>query len=264
MGNLHKTKDKRNELIVKISFIIAVITLWEFGTRISGQSKLFPPISVIMKSVLTNLLEGELLSHITFSLYLIASGIIIGMLLAFAITALCMISKWFFHVMEVIISVMHPLPGIALLPIVMLVVGLGAKAIIIIIVHSILWPIIVNSLAGFRSIPKIQLELGRNIGMKEFKLVYSVMIPNAFPYILSGLKIAWARSWRALVSAEMVFGASGLVGGLGWFIYKTRYFMEIPSVFAGLVSVIIIGMLVDELLLKMVEKNTVKKWGMSV
>jgi NitT/TauT family transport system permease protein len=90
------------------------------------------------------------------------------------------------------------------------------------------------------------------------------MIPNAFPYILSGLKIAWARSWRALVSAEMVFGASGVVGGLGWFIYKTRYFMDIEAVFAGLISVIIIGMLVDEFLLKTLENKTVKKWGMSV
>jgi NitT/TauT family transport system permease protein len=256
-------RERRVTVITKVLFILILFFLWEYLPVWTGRDKLFPPLSRVLESLWENLTAGELLQHIKFSLYLIFSGIGLGIILAFFLTAFCMISKTFARIMDVIVSIMHPLPGIALLPVVMLLVGLGTKAIIIIIIHSILWPLIVNSLAGFRAIPKIQLELGRNIGMSEFRLIWAVMIPNAFPYILSGLKIAWARSWRALVSAEMVFGASGVVGGLGWFIYKTRYFMDIESVFAGLISVIIIGMLVDEFLLKTLENKTVKKWGMS-
>ncbi len=255
-------QDRIRIRIIKSSFLILVILLWEIGPTLSG-SQLLPPFHSVMKALWTNSIHGDLLKNVRYSLYMIFTGITIGMILAFGLTALAMVSKTTEAILEVVISIMHPLPGIAMLPIVMLLFGLGTQAIIIIIVHSILWPLIVNSLAGFRSIPKIQIELGRNLGLKGVRLVWSVMVPNAFPYILSGIKIAWARSWRALVSAEMVFGAAGMVGGIGWYIYKTRYFMEIPSVFAGLVAVIIIGIIMDELILNLLEKNTVRKWGMS-
>jgi NitT/TauT family transport system permease protein len=259
-----KISEKNKTLATKISFIVALFFLWEFVPVWTDSDKIIPPFHAVMVAFWENLWHGDLLQHVGYSLQLIFTGILIGMVLAFVLTALCIISKRFNDVMDVVISIMHPLPGIALLPVVMLLVGLGAKSIIIIIVHSILWPLIVNALAGFRSIPKIQIELGKNLGMKGIKLIWLVMIPNAFPYILSGIKIAWARSWRALVSAEMVFGASGMIGGLGWYIYKTRFFMDVSGMFAGLISVIIIGMLVDEIVLKSIERNTVQKWGMSV
>lgn len=256
--------DKRKSLATRLIFLVALFVVWEFLPRWTGSEKIIPTFSMAVEAFWINLWQGDLFKHIAYSLQLIFTGILIGMLLAFVLTAFCMLSKRFNDVMDVVISIMHPLPGIALLPVVMLLVGLGSKSIIIIIVHSILWPLIVNALAGFRAIPRIQLELGRNLGMRPLRLIWSVMIPNAFPYILSGLKIAWARSWRALVSAEMVFGASGMVGGLGWYIYKTRFFMDVSGMFAGLISVIIIGMIVDELVLKTLERKTVQKWGMSL
>ena len=258
-------KEKYKRIFTKLGFVLFALAAWEFFTRLnSGGSFLVPPVSQMVVAFVRSLLSGELTEHIIFSLYLIGAGIGLGIVFAFFLTALYMISKRVADILDIVISIMHPLPGIALLPIVMLLVGLGAKAIIVIIIHSIIWPVIVNSVTGFKAVPKIQLELGRNIGMGEFKLIYSVMIPNAFPYILSGLKIAWSRSWRALVAAEMVFGASGIIGGLGWFIYKKRYFMEIPEVFAGLLAIIIIGYIVDELVLYRIEKNTVQKWKMSL
>jgi len=260
----NQRSEKIKSTATKVSFLVALFLLWEFLPTWTQSDKIIPPFHEVIKAFWVNLWTGDLLKHVGYSLELIFTGIAIGILLAFVLTALCIISKRFNDVMDVVISIMHPLPGIALLPVVMLLAGLGAKSIVIIIIHSILWPLIVNALAGFNSIPKIQTELGKNLGMKGLKLIWLVMIPNAFPYILSGIKIAWARSWRALVSAEMVFGASGMIGGLGWYIYKTRFFMDVSGMFAGLISVIIIGMVVDELVLKSIERNTVQKWGMSV
>ncbi len=259
-------KDRKSiAAVTKVLFIVLVLLIWQIitGKRDGDEFTLIPSISQIAVAFWDGIVTGEIITHLLYSLKLIGIGILIGVVLAFLLTALYMVVPLFSHVLDAILTIMHPLPGIALLPIVMLLVGLGAKAIIIIIVHSILWPIIVNAVTGFKSVPKTQLELGRNLGMGEFKLVYSVMIPNAFPHILSGLKIAWSRSWRALVAAEMVFGATGVAGGLGWFIYKKRYLMEVTPVFAGLVVIIIVGMIVDEVLFRQIEKNTVIKWGMS-
>jgi NitT/TauT family transport system permease protein len=253
------------ELWIKTGFIIGALAIWEVIARAGRvSSTLFPPVSTIFIALWDNIKTGEILEHLSYSLYLIFIGIGIGIVLTFILTAFYMVYKPFANIMDVVISIMHPLPGIALLPIIMLIVGLGAEAIIIVIVQSVIWPVMVNSIAGFRSIPATQIELGRNIGMSEFRLVWSVMIPNAFPHIFAGLKIAWSRSWRALIGAEMIFGATGLVGGLGWYIYKKRYFLEIPDVYAGLLVIVIIGVIVEELVMKQVEKRTIVKWGVTV
>jgi NitT/TauT family transport system permease protein len=83
------------------------------------------------------------------------------------------------------------------------------------------------------------------------------------PHILTGLKLAWAYSWRTIIAAELVFGVTGADGGLGWFIYKMRYSLETTAVFAGLVTIILIGLLID-LGFRRLENATVKRWGMSV
>ena len=82
------------------------------------------------------------------------------------------------------------------------------------------------------------------------------------PAVVTGLKIGWAFAWRTLIAAELVFGVSSGAGGIGWFIYENRNQLEIPSVFAGLLMVIIIGLLVESVVFRSIEIYTVRKWGM--
>ena len=83
-----------------------------------------------------------------------------------------------------------------------------------------------------------------------------------FPSILTGLKIGWAFAWRTLIAAELVFGVSSGSGGLGWFIFENRNQLETANVFAGLFTVIIIGLLVESVVFRSIENGTVRKWGM--
>lgn len=92
--------------------------------------------------------------------------------------------------------------------------------------------------------------------------VTKILIPAAFPSILTGLKIGWALAWRTLIAAELLFGVSSGSGGLRWFIYENKNQLEIPSVFAGLFTVILIGLLVENLIFRNIERRTVRKWGM--
>jgi NitT/TauT family transport system permease protein len=246
-------------------FIVGFLILWEL-VALSGiyPPLLFPDLGSISKAFVESIQSGEMLRRTGFSLYLIGAGLGLGIVLAFVLAALAMVSRFFADLTESVVAILHPLPGIALLPIVLLWFGTGSRSIIVIIVHSVLWPLMLNTYTGFRSVSKTQLEVGRNIGLKGLGLVRSVMVPAAFPYILAGLKIAWARSWRALVAAEMVFGASGSEGGLGWLIYQHRFFLDIPGVFAGLVMIIAIGVLVEDLFFAQLEQRTVERWGMTV
>lgn len=246
-------------------FIAGFLVIWELValSRIYPRL-LFPDLGSIAQAFVKSIQSGEMLRRTGFSLYLIGTGLAAGIALAFALAALAMVSRLFADLSESIVSILHPLPGIALLPIVLLWFGTGARSIIVIIVHSVVWPLMLNTYTGFRSVSKTQLEVGRNIGLSGLGLVRSVMVPAAFPYIVAGLKIAWARSWRALVAAEMVFGASGNQGGLGWLIYQHRFFLDIPGVFAGLVMIILIGVVVEDLFFAQLEERTVERWGMTV
>jgi NitT/TauT family transport system permease protein len=87
-------------------------------------------------------------------------------------------------------------------------------------------------------------------------------VPAAFPAILTGLKIGWAFAWRTLVAAELVFGVSSRSGGLGWYVFEARAEMDTPKVFAGLFSVILIGLLVESVIFRAIEYRTVQRWGM--
>ena len=90
-----------------------------------------------------------------------------------------------------------------------------------------------------------------------------MLIPAAFPSILAGLKIGWAFAWRTLIAAELVFGVSSGSGGLGWYIYENKNQLNIPEVFAGLLSIILIGLLVENVVFRTIETLTITKWGMN-
>ena len=103
--------------------------------------------------------------------------------------------------------------------------------------------------------------VGRNYNLSGLRFVARILIPAAFPSILAGLKIGWAFAWRTLIAAELVFGTTSGQGGLGWFIFENRNLLDIPAVFAGLLTVIIIGLIVENLIFRTIERNTVQKWG---
>ena len=87
-------------------------------------------------------------------------------------------------------------------------------------------------------------------------------MPAALPSILTGVKIGWAFAWRTEIAAELVFGASSGSGGLGWFIFEARNQLDTAAVFAGLTAVVIIGLIVENLFFRLIERHTVRKWGM--
>ncbi len=249
----------------RIIWIVFIALIWEIIAKSAYFSPLiFPGLETIFKALYTELFSGELLKQIIFSLSLIIQGLIISLIIALLFSLLSLISKNFNSLLDTLIALAHPLPGIALMPLVLIWFGVGTASILFIIVHSVLWPLVLNLRTGFKAIPEIYKLVGKNYGLNSFEIMWYIMTPAAFPYFLAGLKIGWARAWRALISAEMLFGAAGSMGGLGWFIFKKRVFFDLPGVFAGIIVIVIIGILVEDLIFNKLEDMTVKKWGMQI
>jgi NitT/TauT family transport system permease protein len=104
--------------------------------------------------------------------------------------------------------------------------------------------------------------VGRNYALGGLRFVMKILIPTAFPSILAGLKIGWAFAWRTLIAAELVFGTTSGRGDLGWFIFEAKNNPSIREVFAGLLSIILIGLFVEDSIFRFIETNTVQRWGM--
>ncbi len=157
---------------------------------------------------------------------------------------------------------MHPVPSVALLPLLIIWFGIGPLSLVIVIINSALWPLFLNCYTGFRTVHQTYLEVGRNIGLKGVHLVTAVMIPAALPYLLTGFEISWARSWRAAIAVELVFGAATTSGGIGWTIYMSYFDIEMPMMVAAILTIAVVGVLMERCIMDTIEKYTVVKWGM--
>jgi NitT/TauT family transport system permease protein len=252
-----------NYSAVRKTFILVLLmAAWEGGARLLGNELLFPTFVATVEAFFEGIANGGLTLKVWASLKVLLMGYGAGIGLAAVLTAFGIASKIGTDFLETLTSMFNPLPAIALLPIALIWFGLGNGSLVFVLVHSVLWAVALNTHSGFLAVSNTLRMVGRNYGLGGFSYVTKILIPAAFPSILTGLKIGWAFAWRTLIASELVFGVSSGSGGLGWFIYENKNQLEIPNVFAGLLTVILIGLAVENLIFRTVETHTVRKWGM--
>ncbi len=246
----------------RILIVLALAAIWQaYGAWLSNPL-IFPSFGAVLDALWESILTRNLLWRAWSSIVVLAKGYVIGVALALAITALAVSTRIGSDLLSTLTAMFNPLPAIALLPIALLWFGLGETSLVFVLVHSVLWPLALNTHAGFTAVSDTLRMAGRNYGLTGLRYVAGVLIPAAFPSILAGLKIAWAFAWRTLIAAELVFGVSSRSGGLGWFIFENRNELNIPEVFAGLVMVILIGLAMEGVVFRAIEARTVRLWGM--
>jgi NitT/TauT family transport system permease protein len=246
----------------KLVLLALLALIWELYARWLNNPLLFPTFSATCSAFIDGLFGGTLFARALTSLRVLLIGYAAGIVCAAVLTTIAISSRVGTDLLELLTSMFNPLPAIALLPLALIWFGLGYGSIVFVIIHSVLWAVSLNTHSGFLSVSNTLRMVGRNYGLGSLSYVGSILIPAAFPSILTGLKIGWAFAWRTLIAAELVFGVSSGSGGLGWFIYENKNQLEIPNVFAGLLTVIVIGLVVENVIFRMVEARTVRRWGM--
>ena len=242
--------------------LVILAAAWESYARWIDNSLIFPTFSETIEALVAGFRSGVLLGRTLTTLQVLVTGYACGLLLAAVFTTLAVSTRIGTDLLSTLTAMFNPLPAIALLPLALLWFGLGVPSLVFVIVHSVLWAVALNTHTGFLSVSETLRMAGHNVGLTGVRYVLSILIPAAFPSILAGLKIGWAFAWRTLIAAELVFGVSARSGGLGWFIFENRNLLDTPNVFAGLLTVIIIGLLVENVIFRAVEARTVRRWGM--
>jgi NitT/TauT family transport system permease protein len=246
----------------KTMIILILALIWEVYGRYLDNPLLFPTLSETLESLRDRIADGVLPARAFASVKVLLMGYAAGVFLAATLTIVAINTRIGSDFLETMTAMFSPLPAIALLPLALIWFGLGNGSLVFVLIHSVLWPVALNTHSGFRGVSQTLRMVGRNYDLRGLTYVFKILIPAAFPSILSGLKIGWAFTWRTLIAAELVFGVSSGKGGLGWFIFERRNLLEIPDVFAGLLTVILIGLVVENLFFRTLERRTVMRWGM--
>lgn len=253
----------RNSVWRRLVLLIILVGSWDVYARWLDNALLIPTAQEIFNAFVDACISGSLPARLLTSLSVLLLGYSVGLILAALLTCVGIASKLGRDLLVMLTAMFNPLPAIALLPLAMLWFGLGTPSLVFVLAHSVIWAVALNTLTGFESVSPTLRMVGRNYGLRGPAFVLKILIPAAMPSLLSGLKVGWAFAWRTLIAAELVFGVAAGSGGLGWFIYENKNQLEIPTVFAGLATVILIGLAVENMVFHLIEVRTIKRWGMT-
>ncbi len=242
--------------------LAALIGLWQAYVSISDVNPLlFSSPRDVGEAFYDGWKDGSLAETTWTTLQILAEGIGIGILVAIALNVFATLTQIGEDLLALLTAILNPLPGVAVLPLAILWFGLNTRALLFVIANAAAWPIAINISTGFKTVNQTIVAVGRNIGLSQRRLVTDVLAPAALPYAITGLKTAWAFGWRTVIAAELVFGVAGGEGGLGTFINNAKLYLLIPQVFAGLVTIAILGVLF-EAVFRVLERRTIVRWGM--
>jgi len=236
--------------------IIVFLAIWEIAPRIGlVEAAFLPPLSDVLVSGWKLILNGQLFTHLqaslTRSLVGFAAAVVIAIPLGLAIGWY----KNFADTINPLLELLRNTAALALLPVFILLLGIGEASKIALVIYACSWPILLNTITGVQNVDPLLIKSARTMGLTSVKLFHKVILPAAVPTIFVGVRLAGAFSVLVLVAAEMV----GAKAGLGYLIIYSQYNFQIPEMFFGIISITVVGLSINYFLVSLEKHFTAWK-----
>lgn len=235
----------------KSAAIVALLLVWELASRFGLVDRTFlPPFSEVAQAWWDLVASGQLADNARASLVRSFSGF--GIAVAVSVP-LGLLIGWYRPVADLLnplLQVFLNTAALALLPVFVLLLGIGETSKISIVVYACAWPILFNTISAVRTVDPALLRLAKSMDLSAPRLFQKVILPASVPTIFTGIRLAGAVSIVVLVAAEMI----GAKAGLGYLINASQYNFAIPQMYAGIVTISVIGVAFNQLLVA-VEKR---------
>jgi NitT/TauT family transport system permease protein len=230
----------------RVAAIAVLAAIWEVLPRLGLVDATFlPPLSEVLGAWWQLVLSGELIEHAQASLTRSLAGFALAVVVAIPLGLLIGWYKPAATLLNPLLEVFRNTAALALLPVFVLILGLGETSKIAIIFYACSWPILLNTVSGVRTVDPLLIKSARSLGLGPLRLFQKVVLPAAVPTIFTGIRLAGAYSILILIAAEMV----GAKAGLGYLINYAQYNFAVPDMYAGIITISAIGLIVNQLLI---------------
>jgi NitT/TauT family transport system permease protein len=226
--------------------VMAIALLWQVSVW-SGRfsSVLLPSIAEVFQALVALWVTGDLWVQIGYSLGTVIMGVVISFLMALFMIFMGQIVPVLQRHLYTLESIFNPLPGIAILPLVILWFGVSYQSMMVILFHACFWPLWAQLNLRILTIKAQYQPMIDVFKIPRRRQWQSLYLLGSKHEMAVALKTAWSRGWRALISIEMIFGMVGNHRGLGWLIYERRMYMDTAGLYAGLIVIAMLGIGVD-------------------
>ena len=233
------------------SVFAVLLLLWEAGARSNPKFQFYlPPVSQIVYALGTLLIGAQVAGHLLITLLRFIVGYAIAAVVAVILGIVLGYFRFAHSLAAIVIEFLRPMPSVAIIPVAILVLGIGDAMIVAVTVYASVWPILVNTVDGVRQIERTLIDTGRTFGLSRRRILWQVVLPAASPYILTGLRISLSIALILVTTAEMLAGSKGI----GFFILDQERSMNNANVYAGVILVASLGYALNQTFLCVEQK----------
>ncbi|WP_018680984.1 ABC transporter permease [Actinokineospora enzanensis] len=240
-------------LFTKSAAILALLAVWEVAPRLDlVDSTFLPPFSQVAAAWWELLIDGQLAVHLAASLVRALSGFGLAVLVAVPLGLLIGWYKPVSDLLSPLLEVFRNTAALALLPVFVLLLGIGETSKIAIVLYACLWPVLLNTISAVRTVDPTLVKLARSMDLPPARVFQKVVLPAAVPTVFTGIRLAGGVSVLVLVAAEMV----GAKAGLGQLINAAQYNFAVPRMYAGIVTLSVFGVVFNQVLVAVERRFT--------
>jgi NitT/TauT family transport system permease protein len=232
-----RTRDR----LLNVISPLALLLVWELCARFGViDTRFFPAPSSVMATLIDMLRTGELVTHTAVSMQRLAYGIVLGGIPALVLGIVMGLNRPIRALFDPLIAATYPVPKSAILPLALLIFGLGEASKIFMVAIGVFFPVVINTTTGVLEINKIYLDVGRNFRANRWHTFWTIALPGALPVIMTGFKLGIGIGLVLIAVAEMV----GAKSGLGYLIWSAWSTFAVEQMYVGLFVIAIIGFLI--------------------
>lgn len=247
----NKSAEQIQTLIIAVILPIVIIVYWAVASRqgLINTNVLASPESLGEK-FLDMIKNGTLWKNVLASLSRVIKGFAIGASLGFVIGALCGLYVTVNKAFLALISLLRPIPPIALIPFFILWLGIGETSKIAIIIIGSFWPMLLNTIQGIQGTDPKLLDVASVFGKGKLVILFKIVLPSALPAVFTGIRLGIGQAWTCVVTAEMIAASAGV----GYMIQYARELVQPDLLLLGIVAIGVVGLIIDIIVMLLQKK----------
>ncbi|MEP9381275.1 ABC transporter permease [Nocardioides sp. KR10-350] len=227
-----------------LASVVVGIGIWWIAA-VAGTNELLPTPGAVARAGWDGLRDGDLLTQTWASLRRVLIGFLLGVAVAVPTGFLMGWYRWANSALEPWVQFFRTIPPLALIPLVIIFLGVGESAKISLIFLAAYLSCVIAVVQGVRNVDRVLLNAARVLGAKDRHLFVKVVVPASLPYLFVGMRVALGNAWATLVAAELIAADTGL----GHMMKTAGTYFEVPTVIVGVIVIGILGMLMDRVVL---------------